>query len=119
MSATQCLTQKTDISGKTVARGASRNWRRFARVVIYSHLLAVLICGLLSYLDRHGGFEWLPGLAAGMLCFPAVAALYVCPVLILVVVLNGRFRFIEAATICCAEFALELGHVVAILPLVQ
>jgi hypothetical protein len=91
----------------------------FVRWIIYSHVLAVMICGLFSYMDRFGGLNKLSEAVVAIPLLPAVLALFACPLLILGVIMSGRLRGGNAAMLFVAETIVECAQFCALLPAVQ
>jgi predicted secreted protein len=91
----------------------------FVRCVIYSHVLAVVICGLFSYMDRSGGLNKLPEVVVAIPFLPALLAIFVCPPLILGAIMSGRLRGRDAAMVFVVETIVECAQFFALLPAVQ
>jgi hypothetical protein len=103
-------------------RPLAKNANCFARWVIYTHVIAVGVCGLLSYYDRHGGMGQLP-IALLALLYPlgvwAILSLFAYPGLVVGAILSGRLRGVNAAITFGLEAVIVVAQLIAFLPLVQ
>lgn len=92
---------------------------RFARWVIYVHVVAVGGTTLFSHLDQQRGLDMLPAYVAGAVFLPMVLCLFLCPLLVLGVTVSGRLRGREAVMVCLAEIIVECAQWFSLLPAVS
>lgn len=93
--------------------------RCFVRCVIYSHVLGIVICGLFSYWDRYGDSRAIPDVVAGLLLFPSLLTLFVCPLLVAGAVISGALRGRDRVLACVVEGGLVGSQLFALLPAVS
>ncbi len=93
--------------------------QRFARWVIYAHVVALGGTTLFSYLDQQRGLDMLPAYVMGALFLPMVLCLFVCPLLVLGATVSGRLQGREAVVVCLAEIIVECAQWFSLLPAVS
>lgn len=94
----------------------------FIRWIIYTQILAVFVCGLLSYLDRHGGTENLSHSVLWVLYLIgiwAVSSIFIYPVIIIGITLSGKLQGKDAAITYILECIIVFAQCIALLPLCQ
>ena len=83
------------------------------------HIFAVAICGLFSHMDQTRTLDKLPEIIVAIPLLPALLALFVCPLLVLGIVISGRLRGYSAVMALVAETVIEFVHFLALLPSVS
>lgn len=105
----------------TLAKTKAGNIIWLVRVLIYTHVLAVGICGLFSYLDRHGGFEC--DMPMQIIVVPifswATYSLFIYPVIIIGILISGKLKEIDIVITFILEAIITFAHIIAFLPLIQ
>jgi hypothetical protein len=120
-----CMVQHASDSAEDVARRSSLTHQQgarassFVRWVIYSHVFAVMICALFSHMDHIRAIDKLPEAVIAIPLLPSLLGLFVCPAIILGMMISGRLRGRDAVMVFVAEIALECAQFFVLLPAVS
>lgn len=93
------------------------------RYWIYGHVAAVICCALASIADRQGMLTWPASIwieiGVGVPLWVSLFALFLCPIAVLILLLNGSQPWKQIVSIVAAETLLTLGQLMALLPMCQ